>query len=153
MKLKSFLFALLSTASFSLYAGWVATNTYTLENTNEPLYMATALEMNFTSFRNFLVGMNFVSPHKTVLTHLSGRVDSMKWENDENCQAPNPEEVKKVELTNVDYDSFQTDKPNYITHGFMHEWVASTPCDNNHLKADIKRSISFNNKLQTIITR
>lgn len=154
MKLKGLLFLLLSVSSCSLYAGWVATNVYTLEDTNQPLYIATAIERDFESLRNFLVGVSFVFPHKTVLTHLSGRIDSMQWENDENCQVPNPEAIKKYRLTNVDFDSYWTDKPDEINHGFMHEWILnSTPCDNNGFKAEIKRTISFNNKIQTISVR
>ncbi|OJW15460.1 MAG: hypothetical protein BGO44_11480 [Legionella sp. 39-23] len=57
-----------------MHADWVATNVYTLEDTDEPLYIATAIEQEFESLRNFLVVMSFAFPHKTVLTHLSGRI-------------------------------------------------------------------------------
>ena len=153
MKLKGFLFLLMSISSCSLHADWVATNVYTLKNTDEPLYIATAIELHFESLRNFLNGMNFVFPHKIVLTHLSGHIDSMQWENDENCQVPNPEAVEKYMLTNVDYDYYWSDKPDEITHGFGHEWLMYNPCNNKSFKSNIKRTISFNNKLQTITVR
>lgn len=151
MKLKSLLFLLLSFGSYSLHADWVTTNVYTLDDTDEPAYIAFAIEKKFESLRNFLVGLNFVYPHKAVLTSLSGRIDLIKWENDENCQVPNPESLATFTLTNVDFDSYWTDKPEEIEHGFMREFFSFyNPCNDINVKPNINRTTYFNKKLQKI---
>jgi hypothetical protein len=39
----------------------------TSEETDEPLFIATAIEQEFISLRNFLIGMSFVFPQKLCL--------------------------------------------------------------------------------------
>lgn len=151
MKLKNLWFLLLFISSFSLHADWVTTNIYTLDDTDEPFYIATAIERDFVSLRNFLVGLNFAYPHKAILTQLSGRIDSVKWENDETCQVPNPEVIESFILTNVDFRSYWSDKPEEIDPGFMHEFlIYSNPCNQSNAKTQIKRTTYFNNKRHTI---
>ena len=123
----------------SVHAEWKIVSNYTID-TSDPDSIGWSFE-HFPSLSNLLVGFELSRPSKLVVTHLTGQASVMRWVNDDNCTVSSRVKIKQRTVTVVDFDSYWTDNPNEISHGFIHEYI-SPPC---HISAKdiVKKTVQI----------